>query len=71
MLGNITGEMVHNPILGCKDKTIKVIFEETQVYQHNTGSSVTTISNPAIQNYANVYHYGCDNGDFGFIQLKR
>lgn len=36
--------MVHNPVLACQDKTIRVLVEDKVLYAHKFESSVTALS---------------------------
>ena len=40
----VAGQMVHNPVIACKDKSIKVLNDDKVLYQFKFDSSCTALS---------------------------
>jgi len=66
-IGNISGELINNPILGCQDKSIYVLKGDEVLYKVAVASPVTVLE-PYEKNF---FFYGCTDGFIGVVQLGR
>ena len=73
LVASVAGQLVHNPVIACQDKSIKVLNDDKIVYQFKFDSACTALSLAEEQThrYCPIVGYGLKNGGMGCLELTR
>lgn len=76
VIAKVAGDLVSNAVLGCNDKTLKVMSGEDVHYSVPANGAVKTLQNFYVSDEESSQNnrlvlYGTENGYLGLVQLER
>lgn len=73
VIASVSGQLVHNAVLACQDKALRVLVDDQLLYMHKFDAAVTALSLAEEQTHRHcpVVGYGLRNGGIGCVELTR